>query len=195
MGWHLIFCAHRRAGGVGETSPGDDSEKAEEDEETLDRGEAIVRRYLRVAGGEKAFRRIRDRTEKFRNIKYSQNGQTTARLAVYMKRGYKFREDWLIENFQINGKELRFVQVYDGDEGWVQMTGTVSPLEGRTLAVFIWDKYLDNFFMQWKQDGYRLSYEGREDADGEAAEVVQMADFTGKHSVRYYFSRANGLIL
>ena len=52
------------------------------------------------------------------------------------------------------GEDLTFVQVYDGDKGWVKTMGYVSLLDGKTLTMFVWDKYIDNFFLHFEEDGY-----------------------------------------
>lgn len=164
---------------------------------------AIVDAYLKAIGGVETLSKIKDKTTKFRNLKHAANGVTEAELNLYQKDGPLIREEWDIKGFDIKGEKLAFVQIYNGEmeEGWVQMLGTVSALDGRTLQVFVWDKYLDDFFAHWKDDGYTLKMGGQGIAPAEvlgeelACDVVQVADFTGRQSQRYFFSKKDGLLV
>ena len=95
---------------------------------------AVIERYLQAIGGREVLNAINDRSTEFDTIKHAPTGETTARLKLFVKRGFKIREEWDLPGFQISDKKLRFVQVYDGFDGWVQMFGTVSRLEGRTFV-------------------------------------------------------------
>lgn len=158
---------------------------------------AIVDRYLKAIGGRDVLLAIKDRVSTFRNIKYSATGETVARIALYLKQGYKFREEWEIVGFKIKDEPLAFVQIYNGEslKGWVKMLGTVSPLEGRTLSVFVWDKYLDDFFAHWKENGYSVKVIAEGLVDDETADILEVGDFTGRQKVRYFFSKTSGLLL
>ena len=158
----------------------------------------IVERYLEAIGGTETLGAVEDRMAKFRNVKYSATGETVAVIALYMMRGNKYREEWEIEGFKIKDEPLAFVQIYNGDQqaGWVKMLGTVSPLEGRTLSVFVWDKYLDDFFANWEADGYSLTMAGAGLVnDTEECDIVMVTDFSGRQQIRYFFSRESGLLL
>lgn len=168
-----------------------DIPEPESDEKAIE----IVEKYLEAIGGRDVLNAIQDKTMVFETTKYAPTGNTKAKLQLFRKRGYKVREQWDIPGFQIKDEPLKFVQVYDGFDGWVQMFGTVSPLEGRTLSIFVWDKPIADFFMTWKEDGYSLAYLGEGEVNGEPVEVVQCLDFTQKNRVRYFFSKKTGLIL
>ena len=155
----------------------------------------IINRYIDSLGGNKLLDKIIDRVQKFRNIKHAATGDTVAALNQFLKKGYKVREEWDIEGVKIKDNPLAFTQVYNGTDGWVQMFGTVSPLEGRTLSLFVWDKLLDDPFCHWEEDGYSLDYIGAGTVDGEASEIVEMADFGASKKERYYFSKDSGLLL
>ena len=159
--------------------------------------EEVVNRYLEAVGGRAVLAAVKDRMAKFRNIKYSATGETEAVIALYLKRGHKYREEWEIKGFKIKDAPLAFTQIYNGDvqEGWVKMLGTVSPLEGRTLSVFVWDKQVDDFFIHWKEDGYGLKMIGQGLVDDEAADIVEVADFTGRQKIRYFFAKKTALLL
>ena len=159
--------------------------------------EAVVARYLEAIGGKDVLALVKDRMAKFRNIKYSATGETEAVIALYLKRGHKYREEWEIKGFKIKDAPLAFTQVYNGElqEGWVKMLGTVSPLEGRTLSVFVWDKQVDDFFLHWKEDGYGLKMIGQGLVDDDAADIVEVSDFTGRQKIRYFFSKKTALLL
>ena len=159
--------------------------------------EAVVARYLDAIGGKDVLALVKDRMAKFRNIKYSATGETEAVIALYLKRGHKYREEWEIKGFKIKDAPLAFTQVYNGElqEGWVKMLGTVSPLEGRTLSVFVWDKQVDDFFLHWKEDGYGLKMIGQGLVDDDAADIVEVSDFTGRQKIRYFFSKKTALLL
>ena len=161
------------------------------------RAMAIIENHLEKIGGRETLAAIQDRTTKFNNLKYSATGETKAILGLYLKRGYKYREEWLIPDFPIGDKPLAFVQIYNGDleEGWVKMFDTVSQLEGRTLGVFVWDKYIDSFFINMEQDGFTATMAGRGLVDDEPADILQVVDFSGRHRVRYFFSNSSGLLV
>jgi len=155
----------------------------------------IVNRYIKAIGGKDLLDSITDKTVVFRTIKHAPAGETEAKLKLYLKKGFKIREEWDLPGFKISDQELKFVQVYNGYDGWVQMFGTVSPLEGRTLSIFVWDKPIDDFFCTWKEDGYSVKYNGASKVNGEDAEIVQTMDYHEKNKVRYFFSKKSGLLL
>jgi len=157
---------------------------------------AVVEKYLTAIGGKDMLGKIIDRKAKFSNIKYSATGQTEAEIALFMQKDHKYREEWEIKGFSIKDEPLAFIQIYNGEmqEGWVSMLGTVSVLEGRTLSVFVWDKYLDDFFAHWEGNGYSLRKVGEGLVDDEACEIVECRDFTGRQKIRYFFSQESGLL-
>jgi hypothetical protein len=186
---------------VNETAAGTGESAKVEAAATLERPSdpqavAVVEQYLKAIGGRELLAAIKDRIMSFRNIKYSATGETTAKIALYIKEGYKFREEWEILGFKIKDEPLAFVQIYNGEllQGWVQMLGTVSTLEGRTLGVFVWDKYLDDFFAHWKENGYSLKMVGDGLVDDDPAHIVEVSDFTGRQKLRYFFSKTTGLL-
>lgn len=156
---------------------------------------AVINRYLDAIGGLKALEAIKDRTTKFSVIKHAATGETKAIMNLYIKDDYKVREEWDIEGLKIKDKPLSFVQVYNGLEGWVQMFGTVSPLEGKTLTLFVWDKLLDDFFCHWEEDGYNVQYVRTGTVGKEPAEVIETVDFGGANRALYFFSKDSGLLL
>ncbi len=157
----------------------------------------VINRYLEALGSRDVLLKINDRMAKFRNIKYSATGETEAVIALYLKRGHKYREEWEIKGFKIKDAPLAFTQVYNGDlqEGWVKMLGTVSPLEGRTLSVFVWDKQVDDFFVTWQEDGYGLKTIGQGLVEDESCDIIEVSDFTGRQKIRYFFSKKSALLL
>jgi hypothetical protein len=163
---------------------------------------AIVNRYIDAIGGKDTLLAIQDSSTKFVNQKISPTGKTDAEIALYLKRPYKFREEWEIKGFKIKDDPLAFVQIFNGEmqEGWVQMFGTVSPLEGKTLQVFVWDKDIDSSFLHWEDDGYSLRKLGEGLVNDEPADIVEMTDLSGRSKIRLFFSKAedpekNGLLL
>lgn len=167
----------------------------------------IVNAYLKAIGGVEALAAIRDRTTKFVNVKSAASGDTEVEIILYLKElgdnAFGIREEWDVKGFDIKGMPLAFTQIYNGraNEGWVVMFGTVSSLDGKTLQVFVWDKYIDDFFCHWEADGYTLTMGGQgvvpADRYGQEVpcDVVNVTDFTGRQTARYYFSRKDGLIV
>jgi len=164
---------------------------------------AIVDNYLKAVGGKDVLSKLKDRATKFRNIKHSATGETVAEINLLLKDGIFFREEWEIKGFDIKGEPLAFIQIYNGEEqeGWVHMMGTVSSLDGRTLQVFVYDKYMDDFFLHWEEDGYVLTLAGQglvsKEQYGEehACDIVLVSDFSGRQAHRFFFSKTNGLLI
>ncbi|HVR72979.1 MAG TPA: hypothetical protein VMT52_01550 [Planctomycetota bacterium] len=164
---------------------------------------AIIETYLKAIGGREILSKIKDRVTKFSNVKHAPTGETVADINLLIKDEILIREEWDIKGFDIKGSPLAFVQIYNGhqEEGWVQMLGTVSPLDGRTLQVFVWDKQVGDFFYRWEEDGYTLSLVGQgivpREILGEeqACDVVQVADFSGRQQMKFFFSKKDGLLL
>jgi hypothetical protein len=164
---------------------------------------AIVETYLKAIGGKEVLSKIKDRVTKFSNVKHQSTGETVADINLLIKDEILIREEWDIKGFDIKGAPLAFIQVYNGhqEEGWVQMLGTVSPLDGRTLQVFVWDKQVSDFFCRWEEDGYTLSLVGQgivpKEILGEeqACDVVQVTDFSGRQQMKFFFSKKDGLLL
>jgi hypothetical protein len=161
----------------------------------------IVEKYIEAVGGREAFSAVQDRTVIFENSKFAANATTTAEIALYIKRAekpsgtLKLREEWEVKGFQIQGKSLFFVQGWDGEKGWVQMLGETSPLEGRTLDVFLQGKYPDDPLLHFKEEGLRLSVKGKEKVAGEEALVVEAVAGKGVVPVSYFFSESTKLLL
>jgi len=168
-------------------------------EEGQKKAAEIINHYIKALGGTGVMEAIKDRTQKFRNTKHAATGDTVAALNQYIKDGYKVREEWNIEmdgqSVMIKDNPLAFTQVYNGSEGWVQMFGTVSPLEGRTLSLFVWDKFLDDPLCHWEEDGYTLEYLGTGTVNGESCDIVGITDFSKNKRERLYFSTKSGLLL
>jgi hypothetical protein len=164
---------------------------------------AIVENYLKAIGGRDVLSKIKDRTTLFMNTKNQATGETKVEINLLMKEGIMIREEWDVKGFDIKGEKLAFVQIYNGkeEEGWVQMLGTVSPLDGRTLQVFVWDKYMDDFFAHWQDDGFTVNLVGQglvsKEIMGEEqpCDVIQVADFSGRQAQKYFFSKKDGLLV
>jgi hypothetical protein len=158
---------------------------------------AIVEAYLKGIGGREVLSKVQDRVTSFRNVKYQSTGETVAEISLYMKNQHMLREEWDIKGFDIKGKPLAFVQIYNGEteEAWVQMLGTVSPLEGKTLNVFVWDKHMTDFFYDWEGAGYRLNVIGQGLVEENPCDIVEVVDFSGRQRMRYFFARQGGLLL
>ena len=158
---------------------------------------AVVEGYLKAIGGREVLAKVTDRTTSFRNVKYQSTGETVAEIALFIKNDFMIREEWDIKGFDIKGKPLAFVQIYNGEdeEAWVKMLGTVSPLEGKTLNVFVWDKHMADFFLNWESQGYTLRLTGQGLVDQQPADIVEVTDFSGRQKIRYFFSRGDGLLV
>ena len=163
---------------------------------------AIVDRYLQAIGGQPALDSIKDRKVTYVNTLYQAASEAEARITLLMQGDYKLREEWSLDYEIQEGQKLAFVQIYNGDaeEGWVQVMGRVDALDGKTLLVFVHNKFVDDFFCHWKADGYVMTLVGEQEVpvDGGAShetDVVQVVDFSGRQTERYFFSRDTGLIL
>ena len=184
---------------AGAVNPADPPVKRASDPEAV----AIVENYLKAIGGRDALSKIKDRTTLFMNTKNQATGEQKVEINLLMKDGILIREEWDVKGFDIKGEKLAFVQIYNGkqDEGWVQMLGTVSPLDGRTLQVFVWDKYMDDFFAHIESDGFTVNLVGQgivsKEIMGEEhpCDVVQVTDFSGRQSQKYFFSKKNNLLV
>lgn len=159
---------------------------------------ALINKYLESAGGKDNLTTIKDKATKFVNKKFSPTGVTEMRMARFLKRDLKIREEWELPGMgglTKNGEPLIFVQVYDGEKGWVKTMGYVSELTGKTLTVFVWDKHLDDFFLHWEEDGYTVRHLPTTEISGKVAEGVETIAFAGGQKVRYYFGVEDGLLL
>ncbi|MGE3166424.1 MAG: hypothetical protein AB7O52_16095 [Planctomycetota bacterium] len=159
---------------------------------------AVVDRYLEAIGGKATQKAITDKVTKFVNKKFTPTDVQEMRMSRFLKRELKIREEWELPGLSLSSdsnEPLYFVQVYNGESAWVKTMGVVQALEGKTLTVFVWDKYIDDYFMQWEQDGYTLESLPAAELQGKTVDVVEAASFAGGQKVRYYFSREDGLLL
>ena len=97
-------------------------------------------------------------------------------MARFMKKPMKIREEWELPPLGFD-QPLTFTQTYDGDKGWVKAMGHVSALTGRTLTVFVWDKYIDDSFLHWQEDGYTVRFLGEDKLGAEGVKVVETTSF------------------
>jgi hypothetical protein len=114
-----------------------------------------------------------------------------------MKLPSMVREDWDMD-VKVGDEKLKVLQVYNGKtgEGWTKMMGYVAPLEGNMVYMLTWDKYLGDFFLTWKEDGYSIKYRsGEGSVDNEPCHVVDVYTPTGTQEHRYFFSKESGLLL
>ena len=159
--------------------------------------EAVVEAYLKAIGGREALAAIQDRYEKFLVSKHSTTGKTPALFQRYMKRPNMIREDWDME-LKIGDQPLTVIQVFNGKtgEGWTKMMGVVAPLESNMISMLTWDKYIDDFFLHWKEDGYSLRYRsGSGSVNGEPCDVIDVFTPVGNQEFRYFFSKKTHLLL
>ena len=156
-----------------------------------------IDRYIEAIGGKERLAMVKDRTVHFLNKKFQPTGTIEMRMSRFMKGQYLIREEWVFPGMGIvtPGEDLTFVQVYDGDKGWVKTMGYVSLLDGKTLTMFVWDKYIDNFFLHFEEDGYHARYIGRATVEGQPAHELEVINFVGTHKQRYFFSEESGLLV
>lgn len=156
---------------------------------------AIIDRYLEAIGGKEALASIRDRVERFNNKKLTPTGETVMKMARYLARPVMIREDWELPPMGItkDNEPLTFVQVYDGEKGWVKTMGYVSTLVGKTLTVFVWDKHIDDFFASWRENGWTAKYVGEGEVGGRPVDTIELSSFAGNQKVRYSFTKDDGL--
>jgi hypothetical protein len=157
--------------------------------------EQVVEAYLKALGGREALAAIQDRYEKFEVARHSTTGKTPAIFERYQKRPNLVREDWDME-VMVGDQKLQVTQTYNGKEAWTKMMGYVARLEGQMIYMLVWDKYIDDFFMNWKQDGYSLRFRS---ADGEVnkepCNVIDCYNANGTQEGRYFFSKKENLLL
>lgn len=158
---------------------------------------AVVERYLKAIGGKENLKAIKDKQIRFTNKRFSATNVTEMKMARFMKHGFRIREEWELpgQGLLPNNEPLRFVQVYDGARGWVKTMGYVSELKDKTLTIFVWDKFMDDFFMHYEEDGYTLGLLPETKIDGRDAVGVETRSFAGGFKVLYYFAKDDGLLL
>jgi hypothetical protein len=159
--------------------------------------EKAVSAYLKAIGGRETLQAIKDRYEKFEVIRHSTTGKTTAIFERYLKYPGMVREDWDMD-VKVGDQKLKVLQTYNGKtgEGWTKMMGYVAKLEGNMIYMLTWDKYLGDFFLTWKEDGYALKYRsGDGSVGGEACHVIDVYAPAGDQQFRYFFSKKSGLLL
>ena len=159
--------------------------------------QAAVDAYLKAAGGLENFAAIQDRYERFNVIRHNPTGETKAVFERYHKRGNLVREDWHMDVPVGDQATLEVLQTYSGktNEGWTRMMGYVSPLDPKMIYMLVWDKYIDDFFVSWRQDGYALKYRGEGEVQKRACHTVDVYPPAGGAESRYFFDKETGLLL
>jgi len=158
---------------------------------------AAVEAYLQAAGGLESFAAIQDRYDRFKVIRHSPTGETRAVFERYQKRGNMVREDWHMDVPVGDQPTLEVLQTYNGkkNEGWTKMMGYVSPLDAKMIYMLVWDKYIDDFFVVWREDGYALKYREEGEVQKRACHVVDVYPPSGEIEARYFFDKETGLLL
>lgn len=158
---------------------------------------ATINRYLQALGGKETLKAIKDKQVRFTNKRFSPTNVTEMKMARFMKHGFRIREEWELpgQGLLPNNEPLRFVQVYDGARGWVKTMGYVSELKDKTLTIFVWDKYIDDFFMHYEEDGYTVKMLPETKIEGRDCVGVETRSFAGGFKVRYYFAKDDGLLV
>ncbi len=161
---------------------------------------AVIDRYLESVGGSERLKSIQDRTERFRNKKIEPTNETIMKMSRFLKRNegaLMIREEWQLPGLGLtkNNEPLNFVQVYDGENAFVKAMGAVSPLAGKTLIVFVWDKHIDDFFCSFADNGYIAKLAGEETVLGKPCKVVELNSFAGNQRMLFAFSDEDGLLI
>jgi hypothetical protein len=64
------------------------------------------------------------------------------------------------------------------------------------LCLFVWGKYIDDFFINWKQDRYSLRYRnGDGEVNKEPCDVIDCYDAYGTLVGSYFFSKRTSYLL
>lgn len=156
---------------------------------------AVIEKYFRARGGISALSSIRTRSEVLRITTMTAGQASCATVKRWMKTASMLREDWHFDRMQVGGKDLEFAQGYDGKGGWVSMLGKVSALEGSPLALFLYEKHLDDLFLHLSRQGQQLKYLGPERWQDREAEQVLLADARSAGARHFLFDRETGLLL
>ncbi len=161
---------------------------------------AVIDRYLESVGGKNRLKSIQDRVERFRNKKIEPTNETIMKMSRFLKRNdgaLMIREEWQLPGLGLtkNNEPLNFVQVYDGEKAFVKAMGAVSPLAGKTLIVFVWDKHIDDFFCTFSDNGYIAKVAADDVVLGKACKVVELNSFAGNQRMLFAFSDEDGLLL
>ncbi|MEE2856146.1 MAG: hypothetical protein VX949_01995 [Planctomycetota bacterium] len=161
----------------------------------------VIQKYLEAVGGRETMLSITDRVERFKNKKIDPTNETVMKMARFLKRtgegALMIREEWQLPGLGLtkNNEPLNFVQVYDGEKAWVKAMGAVSPLAGKTLIVFVWDKHIDDFFITFQDNGYVATLKNDQTVLGTACKMVELKAFAGNQVLMYAFSEEDGLLL
>ncbi|MGE4618505.1 MAG: hypothetical protein AAEJ04_01705 [Planctomycetota bacterium] len=161
----------------------------------------VINRYLDAVGGREAMLSIADRVERFRNKKIDPTNETIMKMSRFLKRtgegALMIREEWQLPGLGLtkNNEPLNFTQVYDGEKAWVKAMGAVSPLAGKTLIVFVWDKHIDDFFVTFEDNGYTATLKGEDVVLGKECKLVELKSFAGNQVLTFAFSDEDGLLL
>ncbi len=159
---------------------------------------AVVEAYVKAVGGPAAFAAIQDRYERFNVIRHSPTGETKAVFERYLKRNNMVREDWHLDVAVGDAPKLDVIQTYSSKTGlgWTRMMTFVSPLDAKMIYMLVWDKYIDDSFISWKEDGYALKYRSEEGlVDKRPCHVLDVFPPAGGTEARYFFDKENGLLL
>ncbi|OUU24968.1 MAG: hypothetical protein CBC13_02745 [Planctomycetia bacterium TMED53] len=161
---------------------------------------AVIDRYLEAVGGKERLKSIQDRVERFRNKKIEPTNETIMKMSRFLKRNdgaLMIREEWQLPGLGLtkNNEPLNFVQVYDGEKAFVKAMGAVSPLAGKTLIVFVWDKHIDDFFCTFADNGYIAKLAGDDMVLGKPCKVVELNSFAGNQRMLFAFADEDGLLL
>ncbi len=154
-----------------------------------------VNAYLKATAPDNAYSGIVDRYEQFKVLRHSPTNITTAVFTRYMKRPYKIREQWKLDVKFGDENTLNVLQVFNGKQGWTKMMNYVDEIKGKSLHQLMHNKFIDDFFMHWKQDGYSLVYRGDGTVNDEACDVVDVYHATGTQRLRFFFSKKSHLKL
>jgi len=183
------------------TQPANPATPKMEERKSDEKAIQIVDRYLEYIGGKARLSAIRTRHAQLVNRKFQPTGVTEMKMVRYLKNSSKpgnplmVREEWELPGMGLTKGNLHFTQVYNGERGWVKTMGVVSPLTGKTLTVFVWDKPIGDSFMQWEEDGYILKYKGASEVDGFPVDTVQTVAFASGQRMSYSFSKEDGSLL
>lgn len=154
----------------------------------------VITSYLQARGEREAFRAIEDRFDKIKVVGYGKNKPLNLLIKRYIKHPCMVRDEYIFDE-KVEDKQVWVAYIYNGIYGWEYIMGSYSPLDKNQVCRLTHDKFLDDFFFHWKQDGYSLVYRGEEDVDKKPCHVIDVFHVIGNRNDQYYFCKENNLLL
>jgi len=157
----------------------------------------IIERHLSAVGGREALEAIHDRYETV-SVKTRVGPNKwleSSKKVLYLRKQSSAGARICIREEDVKPKNE--VRIFDGESYWQLEEGgkREKRLSGLSVDQFLWEKFIDDPWLHWKETYVGIRYSGVVTLDEKQVDVLFGTYIERKGEIKLYFSRETGLLM